>query len=88
MWRLISSRDEIATWNVNDINKRLANLLEWLRAATPDVACLQELEGDRRGIPSSCNRASRLRAVWRGQRSWNGVAIRSPDYRHLLLEQH
>jgi exodeoxyribonuclease III len=34
----------IATFNVNNVNKRLANLLDWLRAARPDVACLQELK--------------------------------------------
>ena len=35
---------KIATFNINDINKRIANLLEWLRQARPDVACLQELK--------------------------------------------
>ena len=35
---------KIATLNVNDVKKRLANLLGWLRRAQPDVACLQELK--------------------------------------------
>ena len=35
---------KIATFNVNGINNRLANLLGWLRRAQPDVACLQELK--------------------------------------------
>jgi exodeoxyribonuclease-3 len=34
----------IATFNINDVNKRLANLLEWLRAARPDVVCLPGLD--------------------------------------------
>ena len=35
---------KIATFNINNINKRLEELLGWLRVAQPDVACLQELE--------------------------------------------
>jgi exodeoxyribonuclease-3 len=35
---------KIATFNVNDVKKRLPNLLGWLRRARPDVACLQELK--------------------------------------------
>jgi exodeoxyribonuclease-3 len=35
----------IATYNVNGINGRLANLLDWLRDTEPDIACLQEFEG-------------------------------------------
>jgi endonuclease/exonuclease/phosphatase (EEP) superfamily protein YafD len=34
----------IATYNVNGINGRLANLLGWLEEATPDIVCLQELK--------------------------------------------
>jgi exodeoxyribonuclease-3 len=33
---------KVATFNINNINKRLANLLDWLRAARPDVACLRQ----------------------------------------------
>ena len=35
---------KIATFNINNVNKRLSNLLAWLEAAKPDVACLQELK--------------------------------------------
>jgi exonuclease III len=34
----------IATYNVNGINGRLANLLGWLRETAPDIVCLQELK--------------------------------------------
>ena len=34
----------IATYNVNGINGRLANLLGWLRVTAPDIVCLQELK--------------------------------------------
>ena len=38
---------KIATFNVNNVNKRLANLLDWLRTAKPDVVSLQELKAGR-----------------------------------------
>ena len=34
----------IATFNINNVNRRLENLLEWLEGARPDVVCLQELK--------------------------------------------
>lgn len=34
----------IATYDVNGINGRLANLLGWLHEAAPDIACQQELK--------------------------------------------
>ena len=44
---------KIATFNINDINKRLANLLDWLRSAKPDVVCLQELKAADRDFPKA-----------------------------------
>lgn len=66
---------KIATYNINDVNKRLANLLEWLAEAKPDVVCLQELKAAQGGFPVESLRAAGYAAVWKGQRSWNGVAI-------------
>ena len=37
---------KIATFNINNINKRLDNLLAWLARAQPDVVCLQELKAE------------------------------------------
>jgi exodeoxyribonuclease-3 len=34
---------KIASFNINNINRRLTNLLTWLREAEPDIVCLQEL---------------------------------------------
>ena len=66
---------KIATFNINDINKRLANLLDWLRASRPDVACLQELKATDSEFPVVAIEKAGYGAVWRGQKSWNGVAI-------------
>ena len=65
---------KIATFNINNVIRRLPNLLDWLRAAArrrlPAGA-----EGDRRRVPRSRDREAGYGAVWRGQKTWNGVAI-------------
>jgi len=66
---------KIATFNINDINKRLENLLTWLAKATPDVVCLQELKAEQAAFPAETLRKLGYEAVWPGERSWNGVAI-------------
>src|ERR1700747_365266 len=66
---------KITTFNINNINKRLANLLAWLGAAKPDVGCLQDLKATDREFPQAALAKAGYSAVWRGQRSWNGVAI-------------
>ena len=35
---------KIATFNINNVNRRLPNLLRWLKSAKPDVVSLQELK--------------------------------------------
>ena len=69
----------IATFNINNVNTRLANLLDWLAAAQPDVVCLQELKAEDSAFPVAAIEAAGYGAVWRGQRSWNGVAILARD---------
>jgi len=66
---------KVATFNINNVNKRLANLLAWLRAAKPDVVCLQELKAADREFPAAAIEKAGYGAVWRGQKTWNGVAI-------------
>jgi exodeoxyribonuclease-3 len=66
---------KIATFNINNVNKRLANLLGWLRQVRPDVACLQELKAADSEFPIAAIENTGYGAVWRGERSWNGVAI-------------
>jgi exodeoxyribonuclease-3 len=70
---------KIATFNINNINKRLDNLLSWLARAGPDVVCLQELKTEQRVFPAQALRKLGYRAVWQGERSWNGVAILARD---------
>ncbi len=66
---------KIATFNINNVNRRLPNLLAWLDEAKPDVVCLQELKSTDALFPERAIRDRGYGAVWRGQKSWNGVAI-------------
>ena len=51
---------KIATFNINNVNKRLSNLLVWLRAAKPDVVCLQELKAEQLAFPLDGHRKGRV----------------------------
>jgi exodeoxyribonuclease III len=66
---------KIATFNINDVRRRLPNLLNWLREASPDVVSLQELKAADAEFPAEAIREARYEAIWRGQKTWNGVAI-------------
>src|SRR5438477_316411 len=75
---------KIATFNINNVNKRFPNLLAWLRSARPDVACLQELKSTDADFPIAALRRAGYDAVWRGQKSWNGVAILAHNMEPVL----
>jgi exodeoxyribonuclease-3 len=68
---------KIATFNINGVNPRLANLLEWLAREQPDVACLQELKAADKQFPAGAIRQAGYHALWKGEPLWNGVAILS-----------
>jgi exodeoxyribonuclease-3 len=76
---------KIATFNINNVVRRLPNLLEWLRAAAPDVVCLQELKTPDASFPQAAIQGAGYQAVWRGQRTWNGVAILARDRKPILV---
>ena len=66
---------KIASFNINNINRRLPNLLRWLQQAKPDIICLQELKSTDRDFPIHALNKAGYGAVWQGQQTWNGVAI-------------
>ena len=43
---------KIATFNINNVNKRLDNLIVWLERTEPDVVCLQELKATDAEFPA------------------------------------
>jgi len=68
---------KIATFNINNISKRLTNLLTWLEKAKPDVVCLQELKAEQSGFPARALGDLGYQAAWQGERSWNDGAERT-----------
>ena len=74
----------VATFNINNINKRLDNLLAWLAKAEPDVVSLQELKSEQGEFPANALRTAGYEAVWQGERSWNGVAILARNHAPVL----
>jgi exodeoxyribonuclease-3 len=65
----------LATYNINNINKRLSNFLAWLDRERPDIVAVQEVKAEQRSFPAEQLRNAGYSSAWRGQRSWNGVAI-------------
>ncbi|HET8839565.1 MAG TPA: exodeoxyribonuclease III [Flavobacteriaceae bacterium] len=70
---------KIATYNVNGINARLPNLLRWLNEEKPDIVCLQELKAPAEKIPAEAISNVGYKALWHGQKQWNGVAVLSKN---------
>jgi len=80
-----SARDEfsIATWNVNSLRVRGEQLLEWLRAHSPDVVALQETKMQDPDFPHAGFLAAGYHSVFSGQKTYNGVALLS---RHPMTD--
>ena len=68
---------QIATWNVNSLNVRLPQVLDWLREQQPDILALQETKLTNAGFPLLDIANSGYQAVFSGQKTYNGVAILS-----------
>src|SRR5687767_14286703 len=65
---------KIATWNVNGIRARAAQLCEWLQRDRPDVVCLQELKAEAAQIPAECKRDD-YHAYWHCRKGYSGVSL-------------
>ena len=76
---------KVATFNINNVNRRLPNLLRWLRTTKPDVVALQELKATDAEFPAQALEKAGYGAVWRGQKTWNGVAILARKAEPILI---
>jgi exodeoxyribonuclease-3 len=72
---------KIATWNVNGIRAREAQLCDWLDRDRPDIVCLQELKAEPAQIPERCRHAD-YHVYWHGMRGYSGVSL------HVSKELH
>ena len=66
---------KLVTYNVNGIKARLPRLIEYLTEQQAEVVCLQELKCSDDTFPHAEIEAAGYRAVWHGQKGFNGVAV-------------
>jgi exodeoxyribonuclease III len=67
----------IATWNVNSLRVRGEQVIDWLRANSPDVLALQETKMQDPDFPHPEFTAAGYHSVFSGQKTYNGVALLS-----------
>jgi exodeoxyribonuclease-3 len=77
----------IATWNINNVQRRLPLLLAWLEATRPDVVALQELKVADAEFPRAAIEAAGYGSVCAGQRTWNGVALLARGAEPVLIRR-
>ena len=68
---------KIATWNVNSLKVRLAQVVDWLEKERPDVLALQETKTPDEKFPLAEFEAAGYQASYSGQKTYNGVAVLS-----------
>lgn len=68
---------KIATFNANSIRSRLPAIIAWLTRHQPDVLALQETKVQDQDFPVQSLAAVGYQAVFRGEKSYNGVALLS-----------
>ena len=64
---------KIATWNVNGIRARQAQLLEWLAAEKPDIVCLQEIKASLDQLTFELRDIEGYWSYWHGEKGYSGV---------------
>lgn len=71
---------KIVTYNLNGIRARLPRLIEYLEEEKPEIVCLQELKCADESLPAKEIGEAGYKAVWHGQKGFNGVAILARDH--------
>ncbi len=66
---------KLATWNVNGIRARQAQLLDWLAAERPDIVCLQEIKASQDQLTFELRDMEGYWSYWHGDKGYSGVAI-------------
>ena len=66
---------KIATWNVNGIRAREAQVLALVERERPDVLCLQEIKAPPARVPASLCELGGYWCLWHGETAYSGVAL-------------
>ncbi len=75
----------IATFNANSVRARMPVILAWLAANAPDALCIQETKVRDEEFPADAFRDAGYHAVYKGEKSYNGVAILSKEPAERVL---
>ena len=65
----------IATWNVNGIRARQAQVQEWVERERPDVVCLQEIKAGSDQVPTALCEMEDYWCYWHGAKGYSGVGL-------------
>jgi exodeoxyribonuclease-3 len=68
---------KIATWNINGVRARLEGAVAWVREASPDILCFQEIKTEDAAFPRLEFEDLGYNVETHGQKGFNGVAILS-----------
>ncbi|MFP5379940.1 MAG: exodeoxyribonuclease III [Vicinamibacteria bacterium] len=85
---------KIATWNVNGLRARQAQLLDWLTAEQPDLVCLQEIKASLDQLPFELRDLDGYWTCWHGDKGYSGVGLlvakrlapEAPPYSHPAFD--
>ena len=66
---------KLATWNVNGIRARQAQVHEWIAQERPDVVCLQEIKATSDQVPTALCEMEGYWCYWHGGKGYSGVAL-------------
>ena len=66
---------KIATWNVNGIRARQAELQTFIEREQPDVLCLQEIKASMEQLPLWLCQIEGYSCYWHGGKGYSGVAL-------------
>ncbi|HIF13803.1 MAG TPA: hypothetical protein EYQ86_00030 [Bacteroidetes bacterium] len=75
---------KIASWNVNSIRARIEHLKSWLELNQVDILALQETKVQDKEFPIADILDMGYPSLYKGQKSYNGVAILSRERMQLL----
>jgi exodeoxyribonuclease-3 len=71
----LPSRLTIATWNVNGIRARQAEVQKFIERVRPDVLCLQEIKASSDQVPAALCEMEGYWCYWHGGKGYSGVAL-------------
>ena len=66
---------KIATWNVNGIRARQAQVQEWMARERLDVVCLQEIKAAADQVPAPLHQMEGYWCYWHGDKGYSGVGL-------------